>query len=80
MGNCQECDGDCDRPEDYVRSTSSRAQQKSTALYLIRSIVESKGGTIEIDMATNTINIDVSKEKEVACAQEIEEAVSALLD
>lgn len=64
--------------EAYVWSTSEKAKLRAISLYIIRSIVERHGGTIEIDLATNTIHIDVPKEEEVACAQEIEEQGSAM--
>jgi dihydroxyacid dehydratase/phosphogluconate dehydratase len=34
--------------------------------------VEKHGGTIEMDLATGTLNIDVSEKELVTCAQEIE--------
>lgn len=51
---------------------------RATALYIIRLIVERHGGTIETDLATNTINIDVPEKERVACAQEIEEQVGRM--
>jgi hypothetical protein len=51
---------------------------RATALYLIRSIVEKHGGTIEMHLATDTININVPEKERIACAQEIEEQVGAM--
>jgi hypothetical protein len=65
-------------PEDYVRGSSERARQRALSLYLIRSIVEKHGGNVQIDLATDTINIDVPKEEEIACAQEIEKQVGSM--
>jgi hypothetical protein len=57
--------------EDYVWSTSEKARLRALSLYIIRSIVEQHKGTIEIDLATDTINIGVPEENRLACAQEI---------
>ena len=57
---------------------SEQVKLRATALYLIRSIVERHGGTIDIDLRTNTINIDVPEKERVACAQEMEEQVGAM--
>jgi hypothetical protein len=40
--------------------------------------VENHGGTIDIDLATNTIQIDVPQEEEAVCAKEIEDQVGKL--
>jgi len=69
---------DDDRPQDYVWGSSEQAKQRSLSLYLIRSIVEKHGGNIQIDLATDTINIDVPKEAEIACAQELEQQVGSM--
>jgi hypothetical protein len=73
------------RPDDgkdqlgrYVWSTSEKSKLRALSLYIIQSIVERHGGSIEIDLATDTINIDLPKQEKVACAQEIEEQVGAM--
>ncbi|UCG81764.1 MAG: hypothetical protein JSV60_05695 [Desulfobacterales bacterium] len=48
------------------------------SLYLIRKIVERHGGTLNTDLATDTINIDVPEKDRAACAQEIEEQIGAM--
>jgi len=63
---------------DYVWATSEKTRFRTLSLYLIRSIVEKHGGTINIDLATNTINVDVPEQEKAACAQEIEEQVGAM--
>lgn len=63
---------------DYIWSTSEKGRLRATALYLIQSIVERHGGSVEVDLATNTININVPKGEQGACAQEIEEQVGAI--
>jgi hypothetical protein len=64
--------------KDFVWATSEQAKLHALSLFLIRSIVESHGGTITVDLATDTINIDVPEEEQVICAQEIEEQVGAM--
>jgi hypothetical protein len=64
--------------EDYVWATSEKTKLRALSLYLIRSIVERHGGTIEVDLGTDTINIDVPEKKKAACAQEIEEQVGKM--
>lgn len=59
-------------------SASEKAQLRATSLYVIRAIVKRHGGTIEIDLASNTIIIDVPEEEQAVCAQEIEQQVSAM--
>jgi len=63
------------RPEDYVWSTSEEAKLRSFSLWIIQSIVERHGGTVDIDLATDTLSIDVPAEKQADCAMEIEEQV-----
>lgn len=65
-------------PQNYVWGSSDQAKQRSLSLYLIRSIVERHGGSVEVDLATDTLYIDVPKEEELACAQEIEAQVGAM--
>jgi len=64
--------------EDYVWATSKKAKLRALSLYLIRSIVERHGGTIEVDLGTDTINIDVPEQEKAACAQEIEKQVGKM--
>ncbi|KPK30253.1 MAG: hypothetical protein AMK69_03940 [Nitrospira bacterium SG8_3] len=63
---------------DYVWATSEKSKLRALSLYLIRSIVEKHGGTIQIDLATNTIDIDVPEKEKAACAQELEEQVGTM--
>lgn len=64
--------------EEYVWATSEKAKLRALSLYLIRSIVEKHGGTIVVDLGTDTINIDVPEKEKNACAQEIEEQVGKM--
>ena len=67
-----------DQPEYYVWSTSEKSRLRALTLYIIQSIVERHRGTIKIDLATNTINIELPDEEKIACAREIEEQVSRI--
>ena len=68
-GNCH------DHP---IWSEGEKAGLRAFSLFLIRSIVQRHGGSIEIDLATDTITIDVPDEEMVACAQEIEAQVNTM--
>jgi len=79
-GKCSNCDCDI-QPEDLVfgttekaRENGQRAMQRSTGLKIITQIVEYYNGTIDIDLNTDTLNINVPKEHEAECARKIEEA------
>jgi hypothetical protein len=87
MENCETCTcttGPCStndaghRAEDYVWSTSEQAKLRSFSLWIIRSIVEKHGGTVDIDLATDTVNIDVPDAEQAACALEIEQQVGSM--
>jgi hypothetical protein len=58
-------------------SRGQKAQLYATAFYLIRSIVEKHGGTVEMDLATDAIKICVPQKEGVACAKKIEEQLGA---
>ncbi len=62
----------------YQWKTGKKARLQALSLFLIRSIVEQHGGTIDIDLGTDTININVPEKERAACAQEIEEQVGAM--
>lgn len=64
--------------EDYVWATNEEARLRALSLCRIQSIVEKHGGTVEIDLATDTVNIDVPKGEAAACAQEIEEHLGGM--
>jgi sensor histidine kinase regulating citrate/malate metabolism len=66
------------RTGDIGRSRAEKAQLRATSLYLIRKIVERHGGTLEMDLATDTININVPEKERVACAREIEEQIGSM--
>jgi len=61
--------------DDFVWATTEQARLRARSLYVIRSIVEKYGGTMETDPARNTIDIDVPEKRRIACVQEIEEKV-----
>ncbi len=63
---------------EYVRATSEGTRLRTLSLYLIQSIVEKYGGKVGVDLATDTIMIDVPEDKRVQCAQEIEAQVGAM--
>ena len=60
------------------RLAGEQMRLRALSLFLIRSIVASHGGTIDIDLSTNTIEIDVPEEEQVACAKEIEDQIGRM--
>ncbi len=58
-------------------SRGQKSQLYATTFYLIRSIVEKHGGTVEMDLATDAIKICVPEKEGVACAKKIEEQLGA---
>ena len=61
--------------EDFVWATSEEARLRALLLYLIRSIVQKYGGTIHVDLETDSIRIDVPPKYRAACAEEVEREV-----
>jgi hypothetical protein len=64
--------------EDYVWSSSEKSEARATSLFIIESIVARHRGTVDIDLATYTLNINVPPEEQLACAKEIEEQVGSM--
>ena len=52
---------------------SEKMRMRALSLYIIRSIVERHNGTIEKDLITDSIDIDLPDDEAAACAQEIGE-------
>ncbi len=67
-----------DHSQGHLSSEIEKAQLRATSLYLIQSIVERHGGITEIDLATNTLNIDVPEGEEAVCAQEIDDQIGRM--
>jgi hypothetical protein len=63
----------------YVRATSEESRLRALSLYVVRSIVERYGGSMNVDLSTDTQNIKVPKEYEGKCFAEIEELFGKLL-
>ena len=63
----------------YVRATSEVSRLRALSLYVVRSIVERYGGSMNVDLSTDTQKIKVPKEYERACFAEIEEQFGNLL-
>ena len=64
--------------EDYVWSSSEKSKARATSLFIIQSIVARHGGTVDIDLATDTLNINVPPEEQLACAKEINGQVGSM--
>ena len=65
-----------------IWSTCDESKERARSLYVIRSIVDRYGGTIDIDIEENRLDIDfpktVSKEDQAACALEVEEELNKM--
>jgi len=61
-----------------VRLQTERSLQQALSLSIIKAIVKRYGGTCRVDLATDTVFINVDKDKEAECAKEIEERVGAM--
>jgi hypothetical protein len=56
-------------------SEGEMARLQALCIFIVRSVAEKHGGTIEIDLATDTMKINVPDGEQMACAKEIEEQV-----
>lgn len=61
-----------------IWSTSEKARWRTLSLYLIRSIVESYGGTVKVDLAKDRLSITVPSEYEAECARKVTEAMEKM--
>ena len=64
--------------QDCIWSSSEKSKMRATALYLVQSIVQKHGGSLSVDIETDTININVPDGKETDCAIEIADAVGGM--
>ena len=69
---------ECTPGNRHVLSEGEKVRLRALTLFIVRSIAERHGGSIEIDLATDSIYIEVPDEESSACAQEIETQVNAM--
>ena len=56
--------------DDGVRRKSADAQLRALKLFVLASTAEKYGGTMEFDLVTDTVEINVPKEALAACTRE----------
>ena len=65
-------------PEEFVWSTSEHVRLRALQVYLIRSVVERYGGSVDVNLLTGAIQVDVPIDQQGACAEEIEKKMGAI--
>jgi hypothetical protein len=58
-------------PDDCVCGRGKVVMLRALKLYVVRSTAQKHGGTMEVDLATDTVNINVPKKEMAACTKEI---------
>jgi hypothetical protein len=64
--------------QDPSGSAGEQVRLRALALFIIRSTAEKHGGTAQIDLATDSINIDIPEKEKAACVREIEAQLRAI--
>ncbi|MBW1744664.1 MAG: hypothetical protein JRJ47_14750 [Deltaproteobacteria bacterium] len=59
-------------------TAGEQVRLRALALFIIRSTAEKHGGTAQIDLATDSINIDIPEKEKAACVREIEAQLRAI--
>ena len=57
--------------DDCVCGRGEEVRLRALKLFVVRSTAEKHGGTMEIDLATDTVSINVPKKEMEACTEEI---------
>jgi len=74
---CETCQNEYN---DYIRSTSFQSKQdmedRTDSLFILQNIAKKYGGTVKIDLETDTLFFNVPKESEVSCALEVQDAMA----
>jgi len=65
--------------DDCVCNRGEAVRLRALKLYVVRSTAEKHGGTMEIDLATDTVNINVPKKEMAACTKEIAKQLEPML-
>ena len=67
------------RTDDCVCGRGEAVRLRALKLYVVRSTAEKHGGTMEIDLATDTVNINVPEKEMDACTKEIAKQLEPML-
>ena len=60
------------------QSAGEQVRLQALSLFIIRSTAEKHGGTAEVDLASDSINISVPEKEKAACIREIEAQLEAM--
>lgn len=59
-------------------TVAEKEQMRTNSLFAIDQIVSRFGGSVKIDLETNSLIIDVPPGKELACAREIDSVIDPM--
>lgn len=72
-------DPPCDfSSSDFVWAQHWKSKQRTQKLQTIASLVHRYGGTVQVDIETNTLAIDVPEEHKVECALKVQEEMEKM--
>jgi len=63
---------------DRFRAAREQVRLRALSLFIVRSTVEKHGGSMEVDLATDSINITVPEKEKASCVREIEAQLGAV--
>ena len=69
--------GDTWLPDDCAGGNGEAVQLRALKLYVLNSTAQRHGGTVEYDLATDSVEISVPKEKISACTEEVAKQLGA---
>ena len=64
-------------PDDCPGGNGEAVQLRALKLYVLNSAAQKHGGTVEYDLATDSVEISVPKEKISACTEEVAKQLGA---
>lgn len=64
--------------DDCVSGRGEEVRLRALKLYVVRSTAEKHGGTMKIDLAADTVSVNVPKEEMAACTEEIAKQLESL--
>jgi hypothetical protein len=64
--------------QDRFWAARQQVRLQALSLFIIRSTVEKHGGNMEVDLASDCINISVPEKEKAACVREIEAQLGAI--
>jgi hypothetical protein len=61
-----------------VGTAGEQVRLRALAFFIIRATAQKHGGTVEFDLAADSISIDIPEKERAACVREIEAQLSAI--